>query len=427
MKVGRQVVSTKKQSGRKVENCRLCRGALGPVALSLGEQPISNRLPREAQAALHYPLEVALCQSCGLVQLVHHLDAEEHFHDDYTYLSGASKTWVEHCADYADAVSAKYGIDTGELIVEIGSNDGTLLNALQRNNHRVLGVEPSSNVADIANNNGAPTISAFFNRETASQIKAEHGPARFVIGNNVLAHVPDTNGFLLAARDLIADDGILCFEFPHFINIIEKMYFDTIYHEHYTYLGVGPLAYWARHNGMTIIGVEEQSTHGGTLRVLMKRGEKDPQSDKVTAMIKREAAYQNDEAWRGLAARLEDWRKRFRQMIEAMRAGGQRIAGYAAASKATVLLNYLGLSSDDIDYCCDASPLKQNRFIPGANIPIVSPETLNTDCPDVIIIFAWNIFDELRVIVSDFITKPVEIVNPFPDIKLSVVSPETKS
>ena len=419
------MISIKKQSDRKVENCRLCRGALGPVALSLGEQPISNRLPREAQAAPRYPLEVALCQSCGLVQLVHHIDAEEHFHDDYTYLSGASKTWIEHCAEYADDVSNKYGVAEGGLIVEIGSNDGTLLNALQKNNHRVLGVEPSSNVAGIANNNGAPTISAFFNHETAARIKAEHGAAKFVIGNNVLAHVPDTNEFLLAARDLIADDGVLCFEFPHFINIIDKMYFDTIYHEHYTYLGVGPLAYWARHNGMNILGVDEQSTHGGTLRVLMKRGEMDL-SDKVNAIIEREAALQNDEAWRGLAARLEDWRNRFRQIIEERRSTGKRIAGYAAASKATVLLNYLGLSSDDIEYCCDASPLKQNRYIPGANIPIVSPDRLKTDCPDAVIIFAWNIFDELRGIVSNMITKPVEIVNPFPDIEISVASPETK-
>ena len=421
------MVSVKKQTAQRIETCRLCFGALGPIALSLGDQPISNRLPREARAASCYPLDIALCQSCGLVQLAHHLDAEEHFHEDYTYLSGESKTWVEHCADYADDVSTKYGVNEGGLIVEIGSNDGTLLKALQKNNRRVLGVEPSKNVADIANNHGATTISAFFNHETAARIKAEHGSAKFVIGNNVLAHVPDTNGFLLAARDLIDDDGILCFEFPHFINIVEKMYFDTIYHEHYTYLGVSPLTYWARHNGMTIIEIDEQPTHGGTLRVLMKRGENEAASGKIAAMIERETAYQNDEAWRALAARLEEWRNRFRQLVMDRRASGKRVAGYAAASKATVLLNYLGLSSDDIEYCCDASPLKQDRFIPGANIPIVPPGRLKTEPPDVVIIFAWNIFAELQAIVSEFIIKPVEMINPFPDIRVTTVLPDAKS
>ncbi len=421
------MISVEKQTAQSIDSCRLCGGALGPVALSLGDQPISNRLPREAEAAPRYPLEVALCQSCGLVQLAHHIDADEHFHDDYTYLSGASKTWVAHCADYADDVSAKYGVEPGDLIVEIGSNDGTLLAALQKKDHRVLGVEPSRNVADIANSNGAPTISAFFNHETATRIKTEHGAAKLVIGNNVLAHVPDTNGFLLAARDLIGEDGILCFEFPHFVNIIEKMYFDTIYHEHYAYLGVSPLAHWARRNGMVIVGIDEQSTHGGTLRVLMKRGDDTVASGAVAAMIEREAAYQNDEAWRDLGARLEEWRGRFHQLLREQRAEGKRIAGYAAASKATVLLNYLGLSSDDIEYCCDASALKQNRYIPGANIPIVAPDRLKVDCPDAIVVFAWNIFDELREIVSSYITKPVEMINPFPDIKMLTVSPESES
>ena len=406
--------------------CRLCGGGLGPIALSLGDQPISNRLPREARQAPGFPLDVALCQSCGLVQLAHHLDADEHFHDDYTYISGASQTWVAHCAAYADDVSNRYGVQSGALVVEIGSNDGTLLKALQKHDHRVLGVEPSENVANMANESGAPTISAFFNAETAAKIKAEHGPAKIIIGNNVLAHVPDTTGFLAAASDLIEDDGILCFEFPHFVNIIEKMYFDTIYHEHYSYLGVTPLAYWAERNDMVIVGIDEQTTHGGTLRVLMKRKGAEKTSDLAAAIMAREAEFQTEESWRQLGARLEDWRRRFRQLVADRRSEGKRVVGYAAASKATVLLNYLGLSSDDIEYCCDGSPLKQNRFIPGANIPIVSPDRLREDHPDVIIVFAWNIFDELKGIVSSHISEPVEMINPFPDIRQVTVDPDNK-
>lgn len=420
------MAQTDKQTTRKVDNCRLCHGELGAVALSLGSQPISNRLPREAQLAQRYPLEIALCTDCGLVQLAHHLDAKEHFHDDYAYLSGASKTWLAHCADYAQDVTTKYGVAAGELVIEAGSNDGTLLNALQEKDHRVLGVEPSGNVAEIANNNGAPTINAFFNRETAAQIKSEHGPAKLIIGNNVLAHVPDTDGFLQAARDLISDDGMLCFEFPYFVNIVDKMYFDTIYHEHYTYLGVGCLNHWAARNDMTIVGIDEQTTHGGTLRVLMKRGNNHDVPPQVTRMIKSESKYLRDQTWFNLSAAIQDWRDEFRALIAKKRAEGGRIVGYAAASKATVLLNYLDLSVEDIEYCCDASALKQDRFIPGANIPVVSPDMLKRDPPDTIIVFAWNIFAELRGIIAGYIEAPVELINPLPDIKVLSVDPEKK-
>ena len=396
---------------------------MSDIALSLGAQPISNRLPRQAEQSARYPLDLAICDQCGLAQLAHHIDADEHFHDDYTYISGASKTWVEHCASYAEDVTTKYGVEPGALVVEIGSNDGTLLKALQKQNHNVLGIEPSKNVAEMANEAGARTISAFFNKETAEKVEQEYGKARILIGNNVLAHVPDTNAFLKAARDLIAADGALCFEFPHFIKIVEKMYFDTIYHEHYGYLGVGPLAFWAERNGMIVADVEEQSTHGGTLRVLLKHKGNGVPSSRVAETIEREKKYFEPGTWRDFAQRLEAWRGNFRGAIAERKREGKKVVGYAAASKATVLLNYVGLTVDDIDYCCDASPLKQDRFIPGGNIPIVSPETLATDPPDVIVVFAWNIFDEITDFIGKHVASPTEVINPFPDISSTVVAP----
>ena len=202
------------------------------------------------------------------------------------------------------------------------------------------------------------------------------------------------------------------------------MYFDTIYHEHYTYLGVGPLAYWAGRNNMTIVGIDKQTTHGGTLRVLMKRGETESEPQEVADMIKYESKYQDNQAWRDLSVRLASWRDEFRQIIGDRRGQGKRVVGYAAASKATVLLNYLDLSSDDIEYCCDASPLKQNRFIPGVNIPVVCPERLRAEHPDTIIVFAWNIFDELRSVIGEHISAPVELINPLPEISTLNVFPE---
>ncbi len=423
----RSVGETGNHEAQAITGCRLCGGPLGSVALSLGDQPISNRLPRtreEAHGLPRYPLDVAICQNCGLAQLAHHLDADQHFHDDYTYLASASSTWHDHCARYAERFADDYHVKPGELIVEVGSNDGAMLKALQAHDHRVLGVEPAGNIADIANQAGVPTINAFFNAETAAAIMAKHGPAKCIIGNKALAHVPDTHDFLIAARDLLAEDGFFSFEFPHYVNILEKRYFDTVYHEHYTYLGVDPLEAWARRNGMAIVDIEHQPTQGGSLRVLIRRANREtPTPQIVTKIIAEEQAVGGNEAWIALGDWLQTWREEFRAMIAAQRAAGRKVAGYAAASKATVLLNTLGLTNGDVGYCCDASPIKQGRLIPGADIDIRPPEALKSDPPDVIIVFAWNIFDEIANVLRSIIEKPVDVICPLPEIKILRLAP----
>jgi SAM-dependent methyltransferase len=406
---------------REVHHCRLCRGVLSPVVLSLGNQPISNRLPRigdnRTDAAV-FPLDVVRCLTCGLVQLAHDLDPDEHFNDQYTYISGASSTWVQHCASYAQRLVERHGVAAPDYVIEVGSNDGTLLKAFRTVGIRGVGIEPSANVAALARADGIETVTAFFSRETAERVRAQHGRPRAVIGNNVLAHVPDPAAFLTAARDLIAPDGFLCFEFPHFVNILTRRYFDTIYHEHYTYLGVGPLLHWAGENAMELYAVEPQATHGGTLRVFLRHATGAATPAAVQGIAEDEQRYAGPQAWAELDRWLGVWREEFRRLLAGFKKDGLRVAGYAAASKATVIGNYLGLTSDDVVYCCDASPFKQGRMIPGTGIPILAPDAMRRDPPDVVIAFAWNIFDEIRRVVASIVDGPVTIVRPLPEIEV---------
>jgi SAM-dependent methyltransferase len=412
-------------NAREVSECRLCGGVLSGPVLALGAQPISNRLPKASENPPRlavYPLDIVLCDECGLPQLAHNLDASEHFHDDYTYLSGASSNWVAHCRSYAERLTSVHGISENDFVVEAGSNDGTLLKALSARGVRVLGIEPSGNVADIARRNGADTLTAFLDADTATRIRSEYGAPRALVGNNVLAHVPDTHGFLCAARDLVADEGFLCFEFPHFTNILQRRYFDTIYHEHYVYLGVGPLLRWANENAMELYDVERQPTHGGSLRVFLRRRVGPPRAPpaSVKSILDDERLLAGPGPWRDLGLWLAGWRRDFRAMIDGFREEGRSIAGYAAASKATVICNFLGLTNGDIAYCCDASPLKQGRIIPGTGIPIVAPDVMKNNPPDIVLVFAWNIFDEITGIVAGLIRGPVTIVRPLPEIEVQV-------
>lgn len=416
----------------QIQACRLCGGAVSDTALSLGDQPISNRLQRlgsDADSVPSYPLDIVVCTECGLPQLEHNLAAEEHFHDDYTYVSGASSTWVEHCRAYADQLVRQFELGPDDLVVEAGSNDGTLLKFFAAKGIRVLGVEPSGNVAEIARRDGVPTLTAFFNEGTARQIVESHGRPKLFIGNNVLAHVPDTDGFLQAARDLIADDGALCFEFPHFTRILTHRYFDTIYHEHYCYLGVGPLAAWAKSHGMVVADAQPQSTHGGSLRIFLEKPGR-PIDDTAKARIDRfvaeEAELSGVGPWHDLERWLGDWRSRFRGTVSDLKRTGKTVAAYAAASKATVLSNYLGLTAEDVAWCCDASPLKQGRLIPGANIPIVVPAALRDDPPDAVIAFAWNIFDEIADVVAANVTRETLLIRPLPEIEIRAVGGERR-
>ncbi len=415
-------------SSSPINSCRMCHAPLSTIALDLGAQPISNRLPRtqaESQTAERFPLAVAVCESCGLPQLSHNLDATAHFHDDYTYLSGTSATWQRHCKSYAEDIVNQYQLGTNDLVVEAGSNDGTLLKEFMALGSPVLGVEPSANIARIAKDNGINTLNCFFDGNCGQEIHKRFGTPKAFIGNNVLAHVPDTHAFLESAGRLIGNNGFLCFEFPHFVNILTSRYFDTIYHEHYTYLGVGPLWHWGMKHNMKIVNISPQPTHGGSLRVVMTH-----ESSTYTAIsLDTQAEFQIERdlfglpSWLSLEQWLQHWRDDMRRQLGQFRRKGMKVAGFAAASKATVLCNFLGISAEDIHYCCDSSPLKQGRFIPGTGIPIMAPSHLSNDPPDVIVVFAWNIYEEIAAVISRLIPGPVLLLRPLPDLEISRINP----
>ena len=403
----------------RVEQCRLCGGALTGDVLDLGAQPISNRLLMPgAPEADRYPLAIVLCRDCGLPQLSDNLPSSAHFHDDYVYLSGASSTWVAHCDAFATRMVEQYALSPDDLVVELGSNDGTLLKAFVARGIQVLGVEPSGNVAQIARDAGVRTITAFFNAETAAQVARNFGRPRLIIANNVLAHVPDTGGFLRAAADLVAVGGALCFEFPHNSRIINQRYFDTIYHEHYTYLGVGPLQIWAAAHGMAVVDVVPQPTHGGSLRLFMARADDHGITSDAAARIADALAVEANvgavDAWHALGDDLDQWRRDILARLRRYQADGMTIAGSAAASKATVLSNYLGIDASLIACCADASLLKQGRRIPGTQIPIIDPDELRVRRPDVVLVFAWNIFAEIAQQLSDSLPAGTRLICPLP-------------
>jgi SAM-dependent methyltransferase len=392
--------------------------------LNLGKQPISNRLPQSRDQAVggFHPLSIVLCSECGLAQLQHHLDPSEHFHDDYVYRSGMSTTWISHCQDYARDLMEDYAVAVGDNVVEIGSNDGTLLMAFKERGAKVHGVDPSSNVAAFATSAGIETTVAFFNQESADALRARLGCVKAVIGNNVLAHVPNIAEVLRAGKSLIAEDGFLCFEFPHFVNIIERRYFDTIYHEHYSYLGVSSLQQWAARNGMVVFDVQRQDVHGGSLRVFLRRGGREGLPDHVATLIEAEQAFLRPEPWHALQQWISNWRQQFLELLQERKRAGRRVVGYPAASKTTVALNYLGAGPDLIAYCCDASPLKQGRFIPGVGVPILSPEELMVTKADTIIVFAWNIYDEIIGSLRKIVDYPVEVIQTLPELRVRSLS-----
>lgn len=403
----------------RVTECRLCRGPMTDIVLDLGAQPISNRLTHaEDPNPERYRLAICLCQHCGMPQLSDGLPSTAHFHDNYVYVSGASTTWIKHCEQFAADVIAEFALGPDDMVLELGSNDGTLLKAFADNGIAVHGIEPSGNVAQIARDRGIETTTVFFDAGSAAAFADEYGRPAIIIANNVLAHVPDTGAFLRAARDIVRPGGLLCFEFPHNLRILEQRYFDTIYHEHYTYLGVTPLQAWARANGMAVFDVVKQPTHGGSLRLfLCREGERIPAPEaeaRIADLIASEVDVASEAAWQHLDASLREWKQHLLAMIDGYRSRGLTVAGYAAASKATVLCNYVGLTAEHISCCADASRLKQGFHIPGTGIPIVSPAELARSTADVVVVFAWNIFDEICDQLGQIMPEGTRIVRPLP-------------
>ena len=381
--------------------CRHCSTPLEDVFVDLGMSPIANdNIPAERANAMEpfFPLRAMVCSSCFLVQLEDFESAERMFDDDYAYFSSYSTSWLDHSSRYVDAMSERWGLGASSQVVELASNDGYLLQYFLEKGIPVLGVEPTANTAKVAREKGIETVEEFFGVETARRLVNESS-ADLLLGNNVLAHVPDINDFVAGMKVLLKPDGVITMEFQNLESLIALNQWDTIYHEHFSYLSFTTVEKIFNAHGLRLFDVEDLPTHGGSLRVFGCHDDdtSKPPSDASRAVLAREhaAGLTNIETYRAYARRVvEDKRQILSFMID-LKASGKSIVGYGAPAKGNTLLNYCGLGRDFLDFTCDRNPHKQGRLLPGTQIPIVDPEMIELERPDVVLILPWNLREEI--------------------------------
>jgi SAM-dependent methyltransferase len=384
-----------------VDNCRSCGAPLGAPFLRLGNQPLSNAYLRPAQLAKMeptYPLDVYACERCTLVQLAEFERAAEIFSDDYAYFSSFSDSWLAHCQAYTEMARARFNLGPSSFVVEVASNDGYLLQYFQRASIPVLGVEPARSVADAAIAKGIPTDIEFFGASYAAKLAAGNRRADLLIGNNVLAHNPNINDFVAGIAGALLPHGVATLEFPHVLRMIEGNQFDTIYHEHFSYLSLHAVdALFARH-GLALFDVDELPTHGGSLRIYaqLASGPR-PVSPRVAEVeaAERAAGLLGLAAYAAFGERVRRTKRELLSLLITAKRAGKRIVGYGAPAKGNTLLNYCGVRTDFLDYTVDRNPHKQGRVLPGTHVPIYAPERIFEDKPDYVLILPWNIKQEI--------------------------------
>ncbi len=382
--------------------CRHCGTRLDRVFVDLGHQPPSNAYV--ASARLHspetaYPLRVYVCEKCWLVQLPAHAAADELFSADYAYFSSISKSWVAHAERYVSAMTQRFGLTEKSFVVEVASNDGYLLQFFARRRIPCLGVEPTASTAAAARQKGIETEELFLGEASGRAIAARRGKADLVTANNVLAHVPDIDGFARGIAELLAPEGAATFEFPHVLRLIEGVQFDTIYHEHYSYLSLHTVRLVLGAAGLRVFDVEELPTHGGSLRVFAcHKGAGHEESPRLAAFAAGEldAGVATAAFYGGLQAEAERIKDELLMFLIAEKRAGRTVAGYGAAAKGNTLLNFAGVRPDLLPFVCDAAPSKQGQYLPGSRIPIVPPSAILEARPDCVLILPWNIAAEIK-------------------------------
>lgn len=385
-----------------MSECRFCHKPLTRSFVDLGLQPLANSyvsMEKAGQTEPRYPLHARVCDSCLLVQVDHNVPAEAIF-SDYAYFSSYATSWVEHARRYAEAMTQRFGLDAQSLVVEVASNDGYLLQHFKAAGIGVLGVEPAANVAAVAVEKGIPSEVAFFNRETAGRLRAAGKAADLMAANNVMAHVPELNEFISGFAVLLKPQGVLTVEFPHLLNLIEQVQFDTIYHEHYSYLSLLAAEKIFAAHGLRVFDVEELPTHGGSLRLYVcHRAADHADAIGLARVRKKEAAAGLDTlaAYDNFAPRVATVRDELRGFLMAAKADGRKVCAYGAAAKGNTLLNYCGITAQDIAAAYDKNPHKQRHLLPGSQIPIRGPEAIAEDRPDYLLILPWNLKNEIAV------------------------------
>ncbi|MGL5139014.1 MAG: methyltransferase domain-containing protein [Beijerinckiaceae bacterium] len=383
--------------------CRFCRAPLSLTLVDLGVTPLANSyLPDAAAAAREqgFPLHARVCTACRLVQ-VEDVSTPDHIFGHYAYFSSFSASWLKHCERYADTAIARFGLSAASKVVEIASNDGYLLQYFIRRGVPALGVEPAANVAEVAVKAGVPTEVAFFGLATADRLAASGHSADLMCANNVLAHVPDINDFTAGFARLLKPEGVMSVEFPHLLRMLEGVQFDTIYHEHYSYLSLLAVERIFAANGLRVFDVEELPTHGGSLRVWACRADADVRREgKGLAKVRADEAtggLDRDDAYLGFDAKARRLRDDLLAFLEGARRDGKRVAVYGAAAKGNTLLNYCRIGADRIDFAVDLNPHKQGTLLPGSHVPVRSPEHVFEARPDYLLILPWNLKDEITL------------------------------
>jgi len=381
--------------------CRHCNATLEQVFLDLGYAPPSNAYLSEDDLRAPettFPLKLYVCDRCWLVQTVDYARADELFSGDYAYFSSTSQSWLEHAARYVEAITDRLSLTKDSFVIEVASNDGYLLRNFVAANIPCLGIEPTASTADAAERIGVPVLREFFGVATATSLAEAGKRADLICGNNVYAHVPDINDFTEGLRIALKDGGTITLEFPHLMRLIDQNQFDTVYHEHFSYLSLTAVTRIFARAGLRVFDLDELPTHGGSLRIYgCHDGDPRPTDAAVTAMLEREKAFglQDIQIYRDFQLKADKVKDDFVAFLIEQKRAGKSVAAYGAAAKGNTLMNYAGIRHDLIRFVCDAAPSKQGKFMPGNHIPILPPAELAGYAPDWVVILPWNIADEV--------------------------------
>jgi len=405
--------------------CRFCRINIQQVFADLGMSPLSNSYLKPEQlnqAERFYPLCAYVCENCLLVQLEEFQSSEQIFSDQYAYFSSYSDSWLEHCRAYTDLMVKKFGFNENSQVIELASNDGYLLQYFKQKGIPVLGIEPAANVAKVAEEKGIHTLVKFFNVTTAKELANQGIQADLLLGNNVLAHVPDLNDFVAGIKIALKPTGILTMEFPHLLQLIQQGQFDTIYHEHFSYFSCLTVEKIFAHHGLTLFDVEELPTHGGSLRIYVRQ-----QENEALAVTEAVGKLKAQEIRSGLdkittyldfSERIKTIKRKLLTFLIEAKNQGKSVVGYGAPAKGNTLLNYCGIRTDLLEYTVDRSPHKQGLFLPGTHIPVAHPDRIRETKPDYLLVLPWNIKTEIMEQMSYIREWQGKFVIPIPEVEI---------
>lgn len=404
-------------------HCQACGSPLSRTLVDLGMQPLANSYVPEDKAGApepRFPLHARVCDNCLLVQ-VDSVKRPDEIFVDYAYFSSFSDSWLAHCRDYVEEMTARFGLNVGSRVVEIASNDGYMLQYFVARGIPVLGIEPAANVAEVAIGRGVATEIAFFGVETAHRLAGAGWSADLLAAKNVLAHVPDIDDFVRGIAIMLKPDGVFTVEFPHLLNLIREVQFDTIYHEHFTYLSLLAVKRIFEERGLAIFDVEKQPTHGGSLRVFAARADAGRAvTANVDLVLREEVGFGLDRpsGYQGFEARVRAVREGLLDFLARVKAKGETIAAYGAAAKGNTLLNYCGLTAADIPLVVDRNPAKQGKLLPGSQIPVRPVEALAELRPDHVLILPWNLKDEILSTLPEVPGWGGDFVTAIPEVRI---------